>query len=506
MELTITTSAVSQLETECLIIAVDHDKQLTASGKAIDKITSGLIKRLLKQKDISGELATTLLLPHFLFDEEVKIQRILLIGCGDTTQLDIPRYRKMVSATATVLKQHAIQNAVSTLHEIKLGNCSAAAKISQSVLAFNEPFYCLDQFKSQRKKSSASKSIALLVSSRQRNTAEQELALGQAISAGSKLCKDLANLPPNHCTPRYLARRARQLANQTARLQTKIVKEADMKKLGMGALLSVAQGSSEPPQLIVMRYSGGKRNEAPVALIGKGITFDSGGLDLKSPAGMAQMKYDMAGGAAIFGTLQAAAMLNLPLNIVGIIAASENLVNGQASRPSDIVSTMSGLSVEIMNTDAEGRLVLCDALTYCQQFKPHTIIDVATLTGAAVVALGHEMSTLFGNHQPLVDLLQQAGNQIGDSAWQLPITEEAHNSLKSVLADLKNVPNYGNAAAKAIVAAAFLSRFTETQQWAHLDVAGSAFGPNSKNGASGRPVPLLTQYLLNLAQEKVYAR
>ncbi len=505
MELTITTSTINQLETDCLIIAVDHEKQLTTSGKAIDKITSGLIKFALKQKDISGELASTLFLPHFLFDEEVKIQRILLVGCGDMAELDIPRYRKMVSAAANILKDHAIQDAVSTLHEVKLGNCSSAAKISQSVIAFNEPFYCLDQFKSKRKKTSAKKSVALLVKTSQYNAAEKELALGQAISAGSELCKDLSNLPPNHCTPRYLARRATQLASKTPRLQTKIIKEADMKKFGMGALLSVAQGSSEPPQLIVMRYSGGKRNEAPIALVGKGITFDSGGLDLKTPTGMEQMKYDMAGGAAIFGTLHAAATLKLPLNIVGIIAASENLVNGKASRPSDIVSTMSGLSVEIMNTDAEGRLVLCDALTYCQQqFKPSAIIDVATLTGAAIIALGHEVSTLFGNHQPLVDLLKQAGNQIGDSAWQLPITEEAHDLIKSPLADLKNVPNSGNPTAKSIVAAAFLSRFTETQQWAHLDVAGSAFDP--KNGASGRPVPLLTQYLLNLAQERTYAR
>src|SRR5690606_25789192 len=320
------------------------------------------------------------------------------------------------------------------------------------------------------------------------------LTLGSAIAKGVNLARNLGDLPGNICTPTYLANEAKRLARNQPRLSAKILEEKQTKELGMGALLSVSAGSDEPAKLIVLEYRGGGKNDAPVALVGKGITFDTGGISLKPGAGMDEMKYDMCGAASVLGTFQTLLELQLPLNVVGIIPASENMPNGRATKPGDIVTSMSGQTIEILNTDAEGRLVLCDALTYSERFKPKVVIDIATLTGACVIALGAHASGLYSNRDELAQALLAAGQQSNDRAWHMPLWDDYQKQLDSNFADMANI---GGREGGSITAACFLSRFTKKFAWAHLDVAGTAWKSGSAKGATGRPVPLLVQYLLN---------
>jgi leucyl aminopeptidase len=320
---------------------------------------------------------------------------------------------------------------------------------------------------------------------------------GQVVAKAVALAKDLGNLPGNICTPSYLAEEARKLAQGNAKLSAKILTEKEMTALKMGSLLSVARGSRQPPRLIVLSYHGGKRADKPVVLVGKGITFDSGGISIKPAATMDEMKFDMCGAASVLAAVNAAAEMALPLNVIAVVPSCENLPDGNANKPGDIVTSMSGQTIEILNTDAEGRLILCDALTYSERFKPRAVIDVATLTGACVVALGKQASGLFGNSEDLVQEILRAGTQSGDRAWQLPLWEEYQEQLKSNFADMANV---GNRDGGAITAACFLSRFTKNFPWAHLDIAGTAWLSGGSKGATGRPVPLLTQYLIDQAQ------
>jgi leucyl aminopeptidase len=328
---------------------------------------------------------------------------------------------------------------------------------------------------------------------------ETAVAQGQAIAKGKQFTKTLGNLPGNICTPSYLAEQAQQFAKSYKSVSTSILDEKQMEELGMGSLLSVSAGSAEPAKLIVMNYKGGKKDEAPQVLVGKGITFDTGGISLKPGAAMDEMKYDMCGAASVFGTLLAVAELNLPINVVGIIAAAENMPSGVATKPGDIVTTLSGKTVEILNTDAEGRLVLCDALTYAEMFNPAAIIDIATLTGACIIALGHHTSAVLSNQNTLAQQIIKAGDASADAAWQLPMGEQYQEQLKSNFADIANI---GGRPAGTITAACFLSRFTEGQRWAHLDIAGTAWVSGNNKGATGRPVPLLTQYLLDRVAEQ----
>ncbi|EGG99392.1 Cytosol aminopeptidase PepA [gamma proteobacterium IMCC2047] len=333
----------------------------------------------------------------------------------------------------------------------------------------------------------------------QSSAVETAITQGQAIGRGKQLAKTLGNLPGNICTPTYLAEQAQQFAKNHKTISTSILDEKQMQDLGMGSLLSVSAGSDEPAKLIVMNYKGGKKDDAPQVLVGKGITFDTGGISLKPGAGMDEMKYDMCGAASVFGTLLAVAEMNLPINVVGIIAAAENMPNGGATKPGDIVTSLSGKTIEILNTDAEGRLVLCDALSYAEMFNPAAIIDIATLTGACIIALGHHTSAVLSNQNGLAQQIIKAGEGSADAAWQLPMGEEYQEQLKSNFADLANI---GGRPAGTITAACFLSRFTENQRWAHLDIAGTAWVSGSNKGATGRPVPLLTQYLLDRAAEQ----
>jgi leucyl aminopeptidase len=330
------------------------------------------------------------------------------------------------------------------------------------------------------------------------NQARKGCEQGQAIAAGTALARDLGNLPGNVCTPTYLAGQARKLATQYP-IKTRVLSEKDMQKLGMGALLSVSRGSREPAKLIIMEYQGAGKGIAPIALVGKGLTFDAGGISLKSAAKMDEMKYDMCGGASVLGTMKAVAELELAINVIGIIPSSENLPDGQANKPGDIVTSMSGQTIEILNTDAEGRLILCDALTYVERYKPAFTIDIATLTGACVVALGEHASGLMGNNDKLVQDLLDAGRTAHDRAWQLPLWEDYQQQLDSNFADMANV---GGRPAGSVTAACFLSRFTEKQKWAHLDIAGTAWKSGPAKGGTGRPVPLLTQYLIDRSRGK----
>ena len=320
--------------------------------------------------------------------------------------------------------------------------------------------------------------------------------IGAAIGSGSAFARDLANLPPNICTPTYLGERAEALATELPRVRTKVFDEAGIKELKMGAFLAVTQGSEQPPRLIVCEYRGGRKDSAPICLIGKGITFDSGGISLKDPPGMDEMKFDMSGAATVLGALRAAAELKLPLNVIAIVAAAENMPDGRAVKPADIVTTMSGQTVEILNTDAEGRLVLCDAITYSRRFKPAAVVDVATLTGACIIALGNHFSGLMSNTEPLANELLAASTRADDRAWRLPIGEEYAEQLKSNFADFANV---GGREGGASTAAAYLSKFAKDLAWAHLDVAGTAWVGGSQKSSTGRPVPLLTEFLLHRA-------
>jgi leucyl aminopeptidase len=318
------------------------------------------------------------------------------------------------------------------------------------------------------------------------------------MAQGMALAKDLANLPGNICTPSYLADEARRLGRKSSKLKVTVLEEKQMEKLGMGALLSVSRGSRQPAKLIVLEYKGGKADARPVALVGKGLTFDAGGISIKPAEKMDEMKYDMCGGASVLGTLAACVALDLPLNVVGIIPSSENLPDGDANKPGDIVTSMSGQTIEILNTDAEGRLILCDALTYTERFKPAAVVDIATLTGACIIALGDQASGLLANDDKLADELLAAGQSSGDRAWRLPLWDEYQSQLDSNFADMANV---GGRPAGTITAACFLARYTKQFKWAHLDIAGTAWKSGGKDkGATGRPVPLLTQFLLKRAR------
>ncbi|RMH14400.1 MAG: leucyl aminopeptidase, partial [Gammaproteobacteria bacterium] len=326
---------------------------------------------------------------------------------------------------------------------------------------------------------------------RQKRAVESGARQGLALNEGKDLARDLANLPGNICTPSYLASQARKLARQYTKISVSIMEEAAMRRQGMGALLSVAAGSRQPAKLITLQYKN-HRSAKPVVLVGKGVTFDSGGISIKPSAAMDEMKYDMCGAASVLGTFHAVAMLGLPINLVGIIPSTENLPDGAASKPGDIVTSLSGQTIEILNTDAEGRLILCDALTYAARFKPKAVIDIATLTGACVIALGSHPSGLLGNHSKLISHLREAGDVSGDRVWELPLWDDYQDQLKSPFADMANV---GGREAGTITAGCFLSRFTEAYHWAHLDIAGTAWKSGTNKGATGRPVPLLLEYL-----------
>ncbi len=500
MEFHTSTAPIHSSHSACLIVGIYDGKKLTPAAKQIDDASEHYIKGVLKGGDMSGGLGTTLMIPS---PRGLECERLLLVGCGKEKELSDRAFRKIVQAAAKTLTSTKAKDALCCLAELPVPERELDWKVRQFIEALGHASYRFDQLKSKAKEES--KPTLAKVSFPCTNRGESALIRlgaiqGQAINRGIDLTKDLANLPGNICTPTYLAEQARSLGRQYESIKTTVLDEAKMEKLGMHSLLSVSRGSRQPAKFIVMEYHGtaARNKQKPIVLVGKGLTFDAGGISLKPAAGMDEMKYDMCGGASVLGTLRAIAEMELPLNVIGVVPSSENLPDGDANKPGDIVTSMSGQTIEILNTDAEGRLILCDALTYVQKYDPALVIDIATLTGACIVALGHHASGLLGNDEELVDKLLQAGQKSGDRAWQLPMWEEYDEQLKSPFADMANI---GGKSAGTITAACFLGRYTKDFKWAHLDIAGTAWRSGGDKGATGRPVPLLTQFLIDRVKD-----
>ena len=493
MNYSIETNPLETLESDCLVVGIFNNQQLTLAAKTLDDQTNGLLTSVVKRGDIAGKLNETLFL-NVIPNSDIK--RILLVGLGEQKPLSVKNYRKILSTIINEAKKLRLNSIAISLTDCDIEKVDLTWKTRQIVEVFEDAIYQFTECKSKPADELSLKNIVIHVTDSASASAETGLAQGLAISGGVSLAKHLADLPANICTPNFLAQQGLTLAKNFDKIDTTILEIADMEKLGMGSILAVTRGSREPAKLISIEYKGGEANAKPIVLVGKGLTFDAGGISLKPGAGMDEMKYDMCGGAAVLGTLQAAAQLNLPLNIVGLIPATENLPDGQACKPGDVLTSMSGKTIEVLNTDAEGRLILCDTLTYAKRFQPEVVIDLATLTGAVLVALGRVPSGLLGNDDALCNDLIAASETANDSVWRLPLWEEYQEQLKSNFADLANI---GGKDAGTITAACFLANFTEDFRWAHLDIAGTAWRTGSAKGATGRPVPLLTQYLLNRA-------
>ena len=493
MDYSIESSTTDNLKTECLIVGVFENRQLPKIATTLNQQYNNLIDTVIEQGDISGKNAETLWLNYL---PEHPIKRILLVGFGQSDKIDRKSFRKALAAAAKALKSSKLTSAIAALTDIDVPQSDNAWKVRQIIEVFNDTLYQYDATKNIEDNKITLQQIKILADNDTLSSAEKGLQQGLAIAHGMDLTKQLADLPGNICTPSYLAQQAELLAERFDKLDVEILEESHMEALGMGALLSVTRGSRQPAKLITLNYQGTGSDTRPIVLVGKGLTFDAGGISLKPGAGMDEMKYDMCGGATVLGTLQAAVELQLPLNIIGLIPSSENLPDGDANKPGDVLTSMSGKTIEVLNTDAEGRLILCDTLTYAAKFNPEVVIDLATLTGACLVALGRVPSGLLGNDDALCDDLIQASEVACDSLWRLPLWEDYQEQLNSNFADIANI---GGRDAGTITAACFLSRFTEDYRWAHLDIAGTAWRTGHEKGATGRPLPLLTQYLLNRA-------
>ena len=493
MDYSIETLAFDKQQTDCVIIGVYENNQLTPSATEVDTISSGIITQLIKRGDIKGKNAETLWI-NYVPDSTLK--RILVIGLGSKDKLTPKLFRKALAAVISEIKSSSITSASCTLIDAKIKDKDSQWKARQIVEIFDDRLYQYQETKSEKSPARSLTNIIISASDAEKEQAELGLKQGVAIAHGVALSKFLADLPGNFCTPTYLAEQATNVADQFDNMAIEVLEESEMEALGMGSFLSVSRGSRQPAKLIVLNYQGGEKDSQPIVLVGKGLTFDAGGISLKPGSGMDEMKYDMCGGASVIGALKAAAEMDLKINIVGIVPSSENMPDGDANKPGDIVTSMAGLTIEILNTDAEGRLILCDALTYAKKFNPEVVIDLATLTGACLVALGRVPSGMLGNDDALCDDLINASETACDSLWRLPLWEEYHEQLKSNFADLANI---GGRDAGTITAACFLSRFTEDYRWAHLDIAGTAWRTGSNKGSTGRPVPLLSQYLIDRA-------
>jgi leucyl aminopeptidase len=459
------------------------------AAQRLDAASRGYLGAALKRGDMDGKAGSTLLLPGA---PGMAFERVLLVGLGKDKEFADKAYRDAVRGALKALAATGARDAVLYLADLEVKKRDATWRAEQAVLCAMEATYRFERMKSSRDAPSAS--LARLVLNCAENTAKAAMTEGMrrglAIGHGMNLARDLGNLPGNVCTPSYLAEQAQSLAESHG-LALEVLDRDDMERLGMGSLLSVAKGSEQPPKFIVLRYNG-QNGGKPVVLVGKGITFDSGGISIKPAAEMDEMKYDMCGAASVLGALRAVAELDLNLNVVGLIPTCENMPSGGANKPGDIVTSMSGQTIEVLNTDAEGRLILCDALTYAERFGPAAVVDIATLTGACVIALGHVASGLLANKPALAKELLDAGETSGDRCWQLPLWDEYQEQLKSNFADMANI---GGRPGGTITAAAFLSRFAKKYAWAHLDIAGTAWKSGKEKGGTGRPVPLLVHFL-----------
>ncbi|MDD5385134.1 MAG: leucyl aminopeptidase [Gallionella sp.] len=495
MEFSIKQSSSEKQRSGCVVVGVYEGGKLSPAAQALDKAAAHHLSDLIARGDMNGKAASTLLL-HKL--PGIAAERVLLVGLGKASELDNKTSVEILRAAFAALNATATKDAALYIIDEGVGK-DAAWVIKQAVFAAAEQAFRADGMKSKPAKPATLKSIIFATLDKPSATLKNALDQADATARGMDLAKTLGNLPGNICTPTYLAAKALALGKAHKSIKTTVLEEKDMQKLGMGSFLSVTRGSEQPAKLITMEYHGTDKKQKPIVLVGKGITFDSGGISLKPGAEMDEMKYDMCGAASVLGTMQAIAEMGLKLNVVGVIPTCENLPSGRATKPGDIVTSMSGQTIEILNTDAEGRLILCDALTYSAKFKPDTVIDIATLTGACVIALGHVASGLFSNEDKLAKELLAAGEQAYDRAWQLPLWDDYQPLLDSNFADMQNI---GGRAGGTITAACFLSRFTKDYRWAHLDIAGTANKSGKDKGATGRPVPLLTQYLINRTASK----
>jgi leucyl aminopeptidase len=492
MKFTIKHEHPASIKTGCIILGVFERRRLSEAASRFDRKARGLLTRLLKDGEMDGDCGQTLMV-HY--PQGTACERVLLVGCGKPDKFDAAAFSRAVASAAMSVEISGAIDAVNYLAELEVKDCDLYRKVRSIAAASEHAVFYAGELKSKKDKPPRPlRRMGIGVNRDDISKARKALADGEAIAAGVELARTLGNLPGNICTPSYLASQARALGREYSKLRISIMDEAGMKKLGMGALLSVARGSREPARLISMQYSGGGKGDQPVVMVGKGITFDSGGISIKPSASMDEMKFDMCGAASVLGSMRAIAGMELPLNVVGVIPTCENLPDGNASKPGDIVTSMSGQTIEILNTDAEGRLILCDALTYCKKFNPAVVIDIATLTGACVIALGGHAAGLLSNDDELADALLAAGDTAGDRAWRLPLWEDYQQQLDSNFADMANI---GGREAGTITAACFLSRFANDYRWAHLDIAGVAWKQGKEKGATGRPVSLLTQYLLD---------
>ena len=483
------TKSIIAEKTDCLIIpCFEGDFSKDSVIEVLNKGSNGLLKKSAALAGFTGSKSSTFSQYHL---PGLSSPHILLLGLGKEKELTAQSFSQSINALFKSLITLPIKNAVILLDLLK--DSSQVNALGQAIAQnATERLYRFSGAPGKAKKITLKK-LTCVVSEGSVALLKKQLQQGKAIGIGANLTKELGDLPANICTPTFLAKQAQQLAKTHTSIKTTILDDKKMQQLKMGSLLSVGYGSKEPSRLIVMEYNGGAKQDKPTVLVGKGVTFDTGGISLKPGAGMDEMKYDMCGAASVFGTIAALAELKLPINVVGIVGAVENMPSERATKPGDVVTSMSGKTIEVLNTDAEGRLVLADALTYAAKYKPKVVIDIATLTGACIVALGRLPSGLFSNHQPLADKLLAAGEQSGDRVWQLPLWEEYRLQLKSNFADLANI---GGRDGGSITAASFLSHFTESYEWAHLDIAGTAWTSGSNKGATGRPVPLLMQYLI----------
>ncbi len=492
LEFALNQASAPQAQVDCVVVGAYADKSLTPAAQAIDAASGGKLAALVARGDVSGKTGATALL-HDL--PGVAAPRVLVMGLGEAGKFGVPQYLKAAGDAARALRTGPVASALFTLSELEVAGRDAGWNIRSAAIAADHACYRYVATLGEKNKKRGETGLSRFEIA---GGDADGLAQGKAIAAGVKFARELGNLPPNICNPAYLAQQAREFAGRFEQAECEVLEREDMAKLGMGSLLAVAQGSANPPKLVVLKWNGGAPGDRPYVLVGKGITFDTGGINLKTQGGIEEMKYDMCGAANVMGAFVAAVGMRLPINLVVIAAAVENMPDGNSYRPSDVLTSMSGKTIEVGNTDAEGRLILCDALTYAQRFEPQALLDVATLTGAMVVALGKFATGVMARDKDgdLAAELIAAGETTFDRAWQMPLWDEYQSMLNSNFADVYNI---GGRWAGAITAGCFLSRFTEGQRWAHLDIAGVANGDGKMGMATGRPVGLLSQWLMDRA-------
>ena len=511
MEFNIKNENPQNQSANCVVVGVFEGNQLSDAASDLELATNNSLSNVLKNGDFDGKVGATLLM-HRLAG--VKSSRVMLVGLGKPEELNVKHLRQSVRAvikampkgvaTASIfLAENTVyetgDDAITSNVNINEKNTAPAAnllnKVAHLVEVVMDCTYQVNAIKAKKADANPLIQVDIHVADEHVEVAKLGLKQGISIAHGITLAKDLGNLPPNICTPIYLGEQAKILAAQYG-FGVEVLEKAEIEKLGMGSFLGVAQGSVEPPRLIVLKHLKGDINQKPVVLIGKGITFDTGGISLKPGGDMDEMKYDMCGAASVLGTFKAIGEMNLPINVVGVIPTCENMPDAGAIKPGDILTSMSGFTIEVLNTDAEGRLILCDAMTYAERFEPSAVVDIATLTGACVIALGHHPSGLFSNKHALAHELLAAGESAHDRAWHMPLWEEFQTQLDSNFADMANI---GGRAGGSITAACFLSRFAKKYDWAHLDIAGTAWKSGKEKGGTGRPVALLTTFLMQRA-------